>query len=200
MIIHKKTVIEGCEILGSWVQTTYWLVYQRVLRISRSVLPECVLFVSVGADITVSQSLLTQQGVPVIGLSNGKSYCFSLSLETWWETKEWRRCTTKKRIAEIAATDNTDDDSCFIEYRIDQFYNEYMIKLQRHLSTTLTNYFQYKHQELHSVSLRTLIADKGDSLVQCADFRNCLSTHDAPMSSGPLAVMQGRNLKYDSNI
>lgn len=39
---------------------------------------------SAGADITVSQSLLTQQGVPVIGLSNGKSYCFSLSLETWW--------------------------------------------------------------------------------------------------------------------
>lgn len=48
-----------------------------------------------------------------------------------------------------------------------------------------------------SVSLRTLIADKGDSLIQCADFRNCLPTHDAPVSSGPLAVMQGRNLKYD---
>uniref|UniRef100_A0A3Q1JMH6 Protein HIRA n=1 Tax=Anabas testudineus TaxID=64144 RepID=A0A3Q1JMH6_ANATE len=76
-----------------------------------------------GADTTVSQSLLTQQGVPVIGLSNGKSYCFSSSLETW-----------------------------------------------------------------------TLIADKGDSLVQCADFRSCLSTQDAPVSSGPLAVMQGRNL------
>nr|XP_033475446.1 protein HIRA [Epinephelus lanceolatus] len=76
-----------------------------------------------GADTTVSQSLLTQQGVPVIGLSNGKSYCFSSSLETW-----------------------------------------------------------------------TLIADKGDSLVQCADFRSCLPTHDAPVSSGPLAVMQGRNL------
>uniref|UniRef100_A0A7N5ZRU6 Protein HIRA n=1 Tax=Anabas testudineus TaxID=64144 RepID=A0A7N5ZRU6_ANATE len=72
-----------------------------------------------GADTTVSQSLLTQQGVPVIGLSNGKSYCFSSS---------------------------------------------------------------------------TLIADKGDSLVQCADFRSCLSTQDAPVSSGPLAVMQGRNL------
>lgn len=40
-------------------------------------------FVSPGADTTVSQSLLTQQGVPVVGLSNGKSYCFSLSLETW---------------------------------------------------------------------------------------------------------------------
>ncbi|XP_051278868.1 protein HIRA isoform X1 [Dicentrarchus labrax] len=84
---------------------------------------ESLLTILSGADSTVSQSLLTQQGVPVIGLSNGKSYCFSSSLETW-----------------------------------------------------------------------TLIADKGDSLVQCADFRSCLSTHDAPASSGPLAVMQGRNL------
>uniref|UniRef100_A0A8C4F6B2 Protein HIRA n=1 Tax=Dicentrarchus labrax TaxID=13489 RepID=A0A8C4F6B2_DICLA len=88
-----------------------------------AILPKNLLFVPLGADSTVSQSLLTQQGVPVIGLSNGKSYCFSSSLETW-----------------------------------------------------------------------TLIADKGDSLVQCADFRSCLSTHDAPASSGPLAVMQGRNL------
>lgn len=74
-------------------------------------------------DATVSLSLLTQQGVPVVGLSNGKSYCFSLSLETWM-----------------------------------------------------------------------LIADKGDSLVQCADFRSCLPSQDAPGSSGPLAVVQGRNL------
>lgn len=84
---------------------------------------ESLLNILSGADVTVSQSLLTQQGVPVVGLSNGKSYCFSLSLETW-----------------------------------------------------------------------TLIADKGDSLIQCADFRGCLPTHDAPVSSGPLAVMQGRNL------
>lgn len=76
-----------------------------------------------GADVTVSQSLLTQQGVPVIGLSNGKSYCYNSSLETW-----------------------------------------------------------------------NLIADKGDSLVQCADFRSCLPSNDAPDSTGPLAVMQGRNL------
>lgn len=76
-----------------------------------------------GADTTVSQSLLTQQGVPVIGLSNGKTYCFSSSLETW-----------------------------------------------------------------------TLIADKGDSLLQCADFRSCLPSAEAPAASGPLAVMQGRNL------
>ncbi|XP_068594513.1 protein HIRA [Brachionichthys hirsutus] len=84
---------------------------------------ESLLTILSGADITVSQSLLTQQGVPVIGLSNGKSYCFSSALETW-----------------------------------------------------------------------TLIADTGDSLVQCADFRSCLPVHDAPVSSGPLAVVQGRNL------
>lgn len=42
-----------------------------------------IVFLCPGADVTVSQSLLTQQGVPVVGLSNGKSYCFSLSLETW---------------------------------------------------------------------------------------------------------------------
>ncbi|KAK0156498.1 Protein HIRA [Merluccius polli] len=76
-----------------------------------------------GGDITVSQSLLTQQGVPVVALTNGKSYCFSSALDTW-----------------------------------------------------------------------TLIADKADSLVQCADFRSCLTTHDAPVPTGPLAVMQGRNL------
>lgn len=45
--------------------------------------------------------------------------------------------------------------------------------------------------------LRTLIANTADSLVQCADFRNCLPTQDAP--SGPLAIMQGRNFKYGSD-
>lgn len=44
---------------------------------------EKTVFLVAGADVTVSQSLLTQQGVPVVGLSNGKCYCFSLSLETW---------------------------------------------------------------------------------------------------------------------
>lgn len=46
--------------------------------------------------------------------------------------------------------------------------------------------------------LRALIANTADSLVQCADFRNCLPTQDAP--SGPLAVMQGRNFKYGSDL
>uniref|UniRef100_A0A3P9AJI2 Protein HIRA n=1 Tax=Esox lucius TaxID=8010 RepID=A0A3P9AJI2_ESOLU len=76
-----------------------------------------------GTECTVTQSLLTQQGVPVISLSSGKSYCFNFSLETW-----------------------------------------------------------------------NLIADKQDLLVQCADFRNCLSSQDTAVSHGPLAVMQGRCL------
>ncbi|KAI7813228.1 putative protein HIRA, partial [Triplophysa rosa] len=76
-----------------------------------------------GTDATVNQSLLTQQGVAVVGLSNGKTYCFNSSLETW-----------------------------------------------------------------------NLIADKQDSLVQCADFRNCVSSQDALGAMGPLALTQGRNL------
>ncbi|KAJ8286194.1 hypothetical protein GJAV_G00035610 [Gymnothorax javanicus] len=76
-----------------------------------------------GTDCTVSQSLLTPQGVPVISLSNGKSYCFSSALETW-----------------------------------------------------------------------TLVADKQDVLVQCADFRTCLPSQDAMVTTGPLAIMQGRTL------
>ncbi|XP_012671317.1 protein HIRA [Clupea harengus] len=84
---------------------------------------ESMLTILSGPGISVTQSLLTQQGVPVIGLSTGKSYCFSSSLGTW-----------------------------------------------------------------------NLIADKLDSLVQCADFRNCLTSQDALGSTGPLAIMQGRNI------
>ncbi|XP_017576361.2 protein HIRA [Pygocentrus nattereri] len=76
-----------------------------------------------GSDATVSHSMLTDQGVPVVGLSNGKSFCFSSAMETW-----------------------------------------------------------------------NLIVDKQDALVQCADFRNCLSSQDALGSTGPLAATQGRTL------
>ncbi|XP_077456213.1 protein HIRA isoform X3 [Stigmatopora argus] len=82
-----------------------------------------------GSEVTVCQSLLTEQGVPVVGLSNGKSFCFSSSLETW-----------------------------------------------------------------------TLIADREDCLLQYADFRSCLSTQDAPGSSGPLTAMQGRNLNSGGRL
>ncbi|XP_069071427.1 protein HIRA isoform X4 [Pleurodeles waltl] len=34
-------------------------------------------------DTTVLQTLLTQRGIPVLSLSNGKAYCFNPSLSTW---------------------------------------------------------------------------------------------------------------------
>ncbi|XP_035385434.1 protein HIRA [Electrophorus electricus] len=76
-----------------------------------------------GTEATVNQCVLTEQGVPVVGLSSGKTYCFSPSMETW-----------------------------------------------------------------------NLIVDKQDSLVQCADFRNCISSLGALGATGPLAITQGRNL------
>ncbi|KAM9331524.1 protein HIRA [Gastrophryne carolinensis] len=36
-----------------------------------------------GNDMTVTQTLLTQRGIPVLSLSNGKAYCFNPSLSTW---------------------------------------------------------------------------------------------------------------------
>ncbi|XP_069476160.1 protein HIRA [Ambystoma mexicanum] len=35
------------------------------------------------ADTTILQTLLTQRGIPVLSLSNGKAYCFNPSLSTW---------------------------------------------------------------------------------------------------------------------
>lgn len=158
------------------------LIHKRVYRsVQSGSFPSDVLFVSVGADSTVSQSLLTQQGVPVIGLSSGKSYCFSSSLETWWETAD----TVRARNPQLLLIIPLMSDSYIIKSCNDKLIKWHVIKLA---------------EWLMQCSLRTLIADKGDSLVQCADFRSCLPTHDAPASSGPLAVMQGRNLKYDSNI
>ncbi|KAK7934049.1 hypothetical protein WMY93_004945 [Mugilogobius chulae] len=94
-----------------------------VLKPKALVKNESVLPLLSGSDVTLTQSMLTPQGVPVVSLSNGKSFCFSVTMETW-----------------------------------------------------------------------TLVADKCDSLVQCADFRSCLPSHDASVSSGPLATMQGRHL------
>ncbi|XP_057601425.1 protein HIRA isoform X3 [Hippopotamus amphibius kiboko] len=36
-----------------------------------------------GSDMTVSQILLTQHGIPVMNLSDGKAYCFNPSLSAW---------------------------------------------------------------------------------------------------------------------
>uniref|UniRef100_A0A4W3ITK3 Protein HIRA n=1 Tax=Callorhinchus milii TaxID=7868 RepID=A0A4W3ITK3_CALMI len=81
---------------------------------------ESLITILSGNDITITQSLLTHHGVPVVTLSNGKSYCFNTSLCTW-----------------------------------------------------------------------NLISDKQDSLVQCADYRSCLTSQEAMLCSGPLATVQG---------
>lgn len=44
---------------------------------------EPLLGVSLGSDMTVSQILLTQHGIPVMNLSDGKAYCFNPSLSAW---------------------------------------------------------------------------------------------------------------------
>ncbi|NXQ44913.1 HIRA protein, partial [Catharus fuscescens] len=36
-----------------------------------------------GSDATVSQILLTQHGIPIMSMSDGKAYCFNPSLSTW---------------------------------------------------------------------------------------------------------------------
>ncbi|XP_032899446.1 protein HIRA isoform X3 [Amblyraja radiata] len=81
---------------------------------------ESLITILSGNDTTITQSLLTHHGVPVVTLSNGKSYCFNTSLCTW-----------------------------------------------------------------------NLISDKQDSLVQCADYRSCLTSQEAMLCSGPLATVQG---------
>ncbi|KAI5619887.1 protein HIRA [Silurus asotus] len=45
-----------------------------------------------------------------------------------------------------------------------------------------------------TLSVWNLIVDKQDSLVQCADFSSCVTSHDALGCTGPLATTQGRNL------
>ncbi|CAJ0966249.1 unnamed protein product [Ranitomeya imitator] len=44
---------------------------------------ESLLPILTGNDLLVSQTLLTQRGVPVLSLSNGKAYCFNPALSTW---------------------------------------------------------------------------------------------------------------------
>lgn len=44
---------------------------------------ESLLPILAGSDLMVSQTLLTQRGIPVLSLSNGKAYCFNPALSTW---------------------------------------------------------------------------------------------------------------------
>nr|KAF6465419.1 histone cell cycle regulator [Rousettus aegyptiacus] len=56
-----------------------WDVHRQVVVVKE----ESLHSILAGSDMTVSQILLTQHGIPVMNLSNGKAYCFNPSLSTW---------------------------------------------------------------------------------------------------------------------
>ncbi|KAF4011510.1 hypothetical protein G4228_003633 [Cervus hanglu yarkandensis] len=56
-----------------------WDVHRQVVVVKE----ESLHSILAGSDMTVSQILLTQHGIPVMNLSDGKAYCFSPSLSTW---------------------------------------------------------------------------------------------------------------------
>nr|XP_038944484.1 protein HIRA isoform X7 [Rattus norvegicus] len=75
---------EGKEwetVLSSRVLTAAgsWDVHRQVVVVKE----ESLHSILSGSDMTVSQILLTQHGIPVMNLSDGKAYCFNPSLSTW---------------------------------------------------------------------------------------------------------------------
>uniref|UniRef100_A0A8D1FPH0 Protein HIRA n=1 Tax=Sus scrofa TaxID=9823 RepID=A0A8D1FPH0_PIG len=56
-----------------------WDVHRQVVVVKEEPLHSIL----AGSDMTVSQILLTQHGIPVMNLSDGKAYCFNPSLSTW---------------------------------------------------------------------------------------------------------------------
>ncbi|XP_012510425.1 PREDICTED: protein HIRA isoform X3 [Propithecus coquereli] len=56
-----------------------WDVHRQVVVVKE----ESLHSILTGSDMTVSQILLTQHGIPVMNLSDGKAYCFNPSLSTW---------------------------------------------------------------------------------------------------------------------
>ncbi|EPY87006.1 protein HIRA isoform 1 [Camelus ferus] len=56
-----------------------WDVHRQVVVVKE----ESLHSILAGSDMTVSQILLTQHGIPVMNLSDGKAYCFNPSLSTW---------------------------------------------------------------------------------------------------------------------
>ncbi|ELW64721.1 Protein HIRA [Tupaia chinensis] len=56
-----------------------WDVHRQVVVVKE----ESLHSILAGSDMTVSQILLTQHGIPVMNLSDGKAYCFNPALSTW---------------------------------------------------------------------------------------------------------------------
>ncbi|XP_036613491.1 protein HIRA isoform X2 [Trichosurus vulpecula] len=65
--------------LTSAATLSVWDVHKQVVVIK----DESLQTILSGSDMTVSQILLTQHGIPVMNLSDGKAYCFNPALSTW---------------------------------------------------------------------------------------------------------------------
>uniref|UniRef100_K7G468 Protein HIRA-like C-terminal domain-containing protein n=1 Tax=Pelodiscus sinensis TaxID=13735 RepID=K7G468_PELSI len=84
IILHSP--ISALRCTGSYVMaltTIATLSVWNVHKQSAVVKDESLQTILAGNDTTVSQILLTQHGMPVMSLSDGKTYCFNPSLSTW---------------------------------------------------------------------------------------------------------------------
>ncbi|NXX21506.1 HIRA protein, partial [Podargus strigoides] len=84
--IILNTPISTLHCTGSYVMaltTAATLSVWDVHKQTAIVRDESLQTIFTGSDATVSQILLTQHGIPVMSMSDGKAYCFNPSLSTW---------------------------------------------------------------------------------------------------------------------
>ncbi|XP_046783914.1 protein HIRA isoform X1 [Gallus gallus] len=84
--IILNTPISTLHCTGSYIMTlttaatlSVWDVHKQTVIVR----DESLQTILSGSDTTVSQILLTQHGIPVMSMSDGKAYCFNPSLSTW---------------------------------------------------------------------------------------------------------------------
>ncbi|XP_050780194.1 protein HIRA isoform X2 [Gopherus flavomarginatus] len=84
IILHSP--ISALHCTGSYVMALTTIATLSVWDVHKQsvvVKDESLQTILAGSDTSVSQILLTQHGIPVMSLSDGKAYCFNPSLSTW---------------------------------------------------------------------------------------------------------------------
>ncbi|XP_030356766.1 protein HIRA isoform X6 [Strigops habroptila] len=88
--IILNTPISTLHCTGSYVMAlttaatlSVWDVHKQTVIVRDESLQTIFSGNKMGSDATVSQILLTQHGIPVMSMSDGKAYCFNPSLSTW---------------------------------------------------------------------------------------------------------------------
>uniref|UniRef100_A0A8C8VJP1 Protein HIRA n=1 Tax=Pelusios castaneus TaxID=367368 RepID=A0A8C8VJP1_9SAUR len=84
IVLHSPVSALHCT--GSYVMVLTTIATLSVWDVHKQsvvVKDESLQTILAGSDTTVSQILLTQHGIPVMSLSDGKAYCFNPSLSTW---------------------------------------------------------------------------------------------------------------------